>query len=1529
MATKFIQIVLKHQNMELYHGRFVLASEVNSGTYGLVISTKNKEITKNFKVNPYIVPKFEAKLTTDKDNYIMGEEINFKINANYFFGEPVANAEIKGKIIQADYSSSRMNATKETEFVGLTNSNGEFEFAHKTEMFGKIDIQAEIVDTSNYLVEANKTIAVGTDIFEIDILPENGDIIKGVDNDIYIITKTADGKPVKTAGRVTIGTVTRQVITDDFGVGKISLTSSDLSKIPETQNYNYNNYGYYDDYTNSSRSGISNMTVILKDADENEVTLKTIVNISSNKGTVINTDKVKYNLGEDIHINLQSAVDATENIIYIFKNKELIQMITTDNDEIDINLEDTYGLVDIYVGVNSPRIRNNYYMYDNIRQNNYFSYNKRTIFIKPDKSLNIEIQTEKEEYKPGDTLNINFTTKDSSNNNIDSALLVSILDEAILSLAGNDLSIDNIKLALEDIILTEGITAADVYANIIDDASDTLLIGLLLKQSNTDPNVIQGKYDNREGKEENFKKMILSGFLAIGLIIIYASIKSKRFGSIFEALTIMIGIFVVLVMFLQDFIYYDINMDVIPALLTIALLTIIAYSTILYKFKKVIFEMARDMILIPGVIVLILMALITVFRLQYRVNEAMLLILLLIAPAILSIIKMRYRDKKISNKIQRVENIVKKITTIEIIYFISLFISSAIFRLSVNYFEDMKFIVGIFIIIYLIYYKFIARKDITNGDVQQKTKNSDGSANVQLNVTIGETAGVIGIIIIILLVGMYVYNSSAGTIQDAGSAISSYERNNVGIDINAFDSVTDSAVFKGTSSGLNNITNNINSLFETDRASVSESEIVLEKNVQEVISETEENVRNVFLESLVFIPELITNNGNAETSLRISDNITTWNIQTVGNTKSGEIGFAGSSIKVFKEFFVDFELPKNAVVTDKISIPVTVYNYTEDDLVLNLNMIESDWYTTENYSRELKIESKGTRMIYVPIEVLKNGDNTLRIEVGSGNLSDIVEKTMEVKPNGLEKASVVSTGTMESKLSQDILIDDNLMIDNTANLKVKLFASPITQAIEGIENIFRMPTGCFEQTSSSLYPNVLALRYLNENKLDNNDIKEKALSYISSGYQRLLTFEVKGEKGGYSLYGHSPAVPVLTAYGLMQLKDLSEVYDIDENVLENMKEYLFKQQNINGSFSLGNDSHIGGAGSSDTLSLNAYITWALSESYPDDNRLSKSVKYLEDNINKMTDTYTLALAANVFANTNNKSADAVVKKIMEKVQTNGEMAYLTSSIRDYYGSYGTTQNIQTTALTSMALTKLKSNAKTNTALVNYIVYSKDRYGTWHSTQATILALKAVIEYSSGSDISEQDITVNVNGEERKISIDKNAIDLYELNFANIGKENNITINMKKGRLYYEIIQSYYADYSDQLLKSQVLIDVKQDMKQIVRVNEVVEQKISVVNNSGDMITNGMIEINIPQGFSVVEESLIQLEYDMMIEKYEYNYGKVYLYLKDFANTKTIEAVVKYRANYPVNITGGSIRVYDYYNPEIEGICLPIQITVSE
>ena len=135
----------------------------------------------------------------------------------------------------------------------------------------------------------------------------------------------------------------------------------------------------------------------------------------------------------------------------------------------------------------------------------------------------------------------------------------------------------------------------------------------------------------------------------------------------------------------------------------------------------------------------------------------------------------------------------------------------------------------------------------------------------------------------------------------------------------------------------------------------------------------------------------------------------------------------------------------------------------------------------------------------------------------------------------------------------------------TQRLWVKIYPGMLSQVVDGLDSILRMPYGCFEQTSSTTYPNVLVLDYLTATQQAAPEVQLKAEQYINLGYQRLITFEVKSS-GGFSLFGEEPADRMLTAYGLQEFSDMSRVHDVDPALLTRAAQWLLSQQESDGSW---------------------------------------------------------------------------------------------------------------------------------------------------------------------------------------------------------------------------------------------------------------------------------------------------------------------------------------------------------------------------
>ena len=357
-------------------------------------------------------------------------------------------------------------------------------------------------------------------------------------------------------------------------------------------------------------------------------------------------------------------------------------------------------------------------------------------------------------------------------------------------------------------------------------------------------------------------------------------------------------------------------------------------------------------------------------------------------------------------------------------------------------------------------------------------------------------------------------------------------------------------------------------------------------------------MRSFFPEALFINPEIITDkDGRASIVIPMADSITTWRMAMIASTRQGALGTSASSLKVFQDFFVDLDLPVTLTQGDRVSIPVAIYNYSDSKGDVSLHLEEDDWFSLNDDVAEKSVAVDTGRVggSEFTLETKRIGKFKLRLSArmrGAADRADIVVREIEVIPNGREQ-NLVFNGRLENTVQHEVTFPANA-IPEASKIFVRLYPGPLSQVIEGMDSILQMPGGCFEQTSSSTYPNVLALDYMKRTKKLTPEVHAKAEGYIANGYQRLLTFEVPG--GGFSWFGSAPANKILTAYGLMEFFDMSKVYDVDPKLIQRTQEWLAAQQQADGSWKPDSSFINEGATNrfnSDAVRITAYIAWSL------------------------------------------------------------------------------------------------------------------------------------------------------------------------------------------------------------------------------------------------------------------------------------------------------------------------------------------------
>ncbi len=706
------------------------------------------------------------------------------------------------------------------------------------------------------------------------------------------------------------------------------------------------------------------------------------------------------------------------------------------------------------------------------------------------------------------------------------------------------------------------------------------------------------------------------------------------------------------------------------------------------------------------------------------------------------------------------------------------------------------------------------------------------------------------------------------------------------------------------------------------------------------------HVRSYFPEALYINPEIITDHdGMASVSIPLADSITTWRMALVASTQHGALGSANSSLKVFQDFFVDLDLPVTLTQGDRVSIPVAVYNYSGGRGDVSLKLQPEDWFSLVDDAAEKNVSVDSARVggSQFTLEARRIGKFKLTLSArmnGEANRADIVVREIEVVPNGREQ-SVVFNGRLENTVQHQVSFPAG-SIPDASKIYVRLYPGPLSQVIEGMDSLLRMPYGCFEQTSSSTYPNVLALDYMKRSKKLTPEVHAKAEGFIANGYQRLLTFEVAG--GGFSWFGQAPANKILTSYGLMEFYDMSKVHDVDPKLIMRTQAWLAGQQQVDGSWKPDTSFINEGATNrynTDVLRITAYIAWSLENTGYQAPAVEKAKQFIEKHMNASSklDTYTLAVLAN-FAADYGKDREFIretMQLLLDARTEKDDQAWWNAEETSVYAT-GTSASVETTGLAVQALLKWGQASGTARKALTYIAAKKDASGAWGTTQATIMALRALLlATEKGAADVRGTLEVLLNGkplEKLELTPDNNDL-LHQFVFKGMDAKESSSVEIRfagKGGLAYQVVGSYFLPWDQQAEKEPLAIDVAYDRTHLTQ-DDIATATATVTNNLNKPANMVMVDLGIPPGFDLLSEDLQAYQEKSAgkksgrLEKFSLTATQAILYFDSFAPGDTVTLRFRLRAKYPIRARTFQSRVYEYYDPEVSSLARPIQLEV--
>ncbi|MBW7884547.1 MAG: hypothetical protein H3C34_18290 [Caldilineaceae bacterium] len=721
-------------------------------------------------------------------------------------------------------------------------------------------------------------------------------------------------------------------------------------------------------------------------------------------------------------------------------------------------------------------------------------------------------------------------------------------------------------------------------------------------------------------------------------------------------------------------------------------------------------------------------------------------------------------------------------------------------------------------------------------------------------------------------------------------------------------------------------------------------------------------LRQFFPETLYWQPEVRTDEqGRAVLDVPIADSITTWRVSVLASDKQGNLGSAEMGLRVFQDFFVEPDLPRFLTVGDVVDVPVSVFNYLDEPQDVRLEVAAGTWFEfVDAPEQTLTVSAHEVVAAYLPIRVLSAGQHELTITATGTAESDAVQRSVEVVPDG-RPVNVAQSGRVVEQESVTVEIPADLA--GPAGVAVKIYPSAVSQVLEGLEGLLATPYGCFEQTTSVTYPNVMILRYLQATGQANPGLALQAEHLINLGYQRLLTFEVKSAYGGFSLYGEPPPDAMLTAYGLQEFADMNTVLFVDPALLGRMVDFLAGKQDRQGFWE---PTHYGAPDAAterdNRVTATAYVVWAMADAgYADSRAVRNGVRYLQRELRSeirrggtgtgtspsaggtaatapgtppaQLSTYALALSANALAAAG-EDPTPLLEQLLGQGQRDARGLYWDAGRPTFLASWGEAATIETTALVGQALLRTGQHPAVAQEIVESLIARRDPYGAFGTTQATVQTLKALLMASGEEPVTPLQVTISL-GEERRETLtvtDDNRDLLQMVRFDALEPgEHTITISTDGDHpVQYQVVASYYTPWTtpvvDSGAPSSMRVEVIYDRTELA-VNESVtamaEVELLDSNGAGTLL----VSLGIPPGFTPVTEDLDALVAGRQVERYEVSERAIILYLTNVDAGEVLRFTYRLQARIPVQVQTPASEAYDYYTPERRATDEPQRINV--
>lgn len=661
---------------------------------------------------------------------------------------------------------------------------------------------------------------------------------------------------------------------------------------------------------------------------------------------------------------------------------------------------------------------------------------------------------------------------------------------------------------------------------------------------------------------------------------------------------------------------------------------------------------------------------------------------------------------------------------------------------------------------------------------------------------------------------------------------------------------------------------------------------------------TNTSYRFDYREALYWNPVVETDkNGRAKVEFYNSDANSTFRVMTEGVSATGTVGRVETTYAAQSMISIDAKIPQYLTRTDQMLIPVVIKNNSQETRKMTMDVVVPNHVKLMNADSLITLKPLESGRLLVRIQTDEIINSNIQFTVRSGDFRETMILPFQVEEKGfLHRYSLINNKT------ENIRINIPEYINGSMLSSYYVFENAALQMFEDLERLKKEPHGCFEQLSSTVYPNIFILDYLKSAKKIDASTENLVLKNLKKGFQKMLSY--KNKDGGFGYFNTTESDVALSAFALLEFTELKKYVAVDPKLIQELYSFILSRKNGNGLFEVRRDYEAKNGYPEHLWSRNMYVLYALSK-MGIKNEIEDSYKVMLNRALATKDAYQLALLANA-------SASLGKHKEYGELITILEQKYITQDVKTqitFTGSGGISADAETLSLYMMALQKdEKLNnleiAKAADQLLGYNGY----YG-FGSTQATSLAIEALSAFFSKNEkLYKNEVPgIKINGTSVLPGISISSA--YKTGENHI----NITYPTAKG-LPYKLDYQYYTLQLPASNDIPVTMETKLKAAQS-KVGETNRMTVTIKNKVNNQLPMTVAKIGIPAGVTLQNALLKDMVDKKQVSYYEIfdNYLILYWEHLDAEEKKIINLDLK--VEFAGDYTGKASNIYLYYMPE--------------